>query len=73
MDSIQDKLEKLVWLTQHAEELDTEDQLELAQAAVKMAKKVEHIYTKYNPEPEDPIIRFLGDFNFRDDNNEEED
>lgn len=71
--TIQDKLEKAVWLTQHAEELDPEDQLELAQAAVKMAKKVERIYTKYNPEPEAPIIRFLGDFNFRDDNNEGED
>ena len=45
MDSIQDKLEKVVWLTQHAEELD----------------------------PEDPIIRFLGGFNFGDDNSKKED
>lgn len=73
MDSIEEKLKKVQWLTEHAEELDPEDQLELAQAAVHMAKKVEHIYTKYNPEPVDPIIRFLGGFNFGDDNSEGED
>lgn len=73
MDQIGDKLEKVAWLAQHAEELDPEDQLEFVQAAIQMAKKVEHIYTKYNPEPEDPIIRFLGGFNFGDDNSEGED
>lgn len=66
MDKIKEQLEKVQWLTKHAKELDPEEQLEIAQAAVKMAKKVEHIYTKYNPEPEAPIIRFLGGFNFRD-------
>jgi hypothetical protein len=71
MDSIEEKLKKVQWLTEHAEELYPEDQLELAQAAVHMAKKVEHIYTKYNPEPVDPIIKFLGGFNFGD--NKEED